>query len=103
MFESHLLSLSQQDSHPHRHEQGIIFPCGGTRQLANAYVGLRVIRNYFSCNLPVEIAYYGVHEMDDYHRALFQVQALRTAKMSATCRRLPVSCLYEGSDTAGCQ
>ena len=57
------------------HHRGIVFPCGGARQLANAYVGLRVIRNYHLCDLPVEIAYYGSHEMDDYHRFLFQVNS----------------------------
>ena len=73
-FETQLAALLDQSSAEDRHQQGIIVPCGGAGQLANAYVSLRVIRNYFSCNLPVEIAYYGAHEMDDYHRSLFQVR-----------------------------
>ncbi|KAA6428608.1 MAG: hypothetical protein FRX49_01483 [Trebouxia sp. A1-2] len=55
-----------------KEQKGIVFPCGGTKQLANAYVGARVIRNYLHCNLPIEIAYYGAHEMDTYHESLFK-------------------------------
>lgn len=66
LFDQHNASFETSQS------RGIVFPCGGARQLANAYVGLRVIRNYHLCDLPVEIAYYGSHEMDDYHRTLFQ-------------------------------
>jgi len=56
-----------------KEQKGIVFPCGGTKQLANAYVGARVIRDYLLCDLPIEIAYYGAHEMDTYHESLFKV------------------------------
>ena len=56
-----------------KEQKGIVFPCGGTKQLANAYVGARVIRDYLLCDLPIEIAYYGAHEMDAYHESLFKV------------------------------
>ena len=54
-------------------QKGIVFPSGGTKQLANAYVAARVIRDYLACDLPIEIAYYGAHELDTYHQTLFQV------------------------------
>lgn len=54
-------------------QKGIVFPSGGTKQLANAYVAARVIRDYLACDLPIEIAYYGAHELDAYHQTLFQV------------------------------
>jgi len=58
-----------------KQQRGIIFPCGGAKQLANAYVGSRVIRDYLACDLPIEIAYYGAHEMDAYHKSLFEASS----------------------------
>jgi hypothetical protein len=60
-----------------KEQKGIVFPCGGTKQLANAYVGARVIRDYLLCDLPIEIAYYGAHEMDAYHESLFKVNTYK--------------------------
>ncbi|KAL0026151.1 hypothetical protein WJX79_005452 [Trebouxia sp. C0005] len=40
--------------------------------LANAYVGVKVIRDYLACDLPIEIAYFGEHEIDSYHEHLFR-------------------------------
>ena len=61
-----------------KYQQGIVIPCGGASQLANAYVALRVIRDFLLCELPVEISHYGAHEIDDYHRTLFQVRAVHS-------------------------
>lgn len=72
-LQNKMASASIQQHSRITHQKGIVFPCGGARQLANAYVGLLIIRNDLFCDLPVEIAYYGTNEMDDYHKALFQV------------------------------
>lgn len=84
VFQQHLASLSVLQTSQITHQKGIVIPCGGARQLASAYVTLLMIRNYFSCNLPVEVAYYGSHEMDDYHATLFQVGTRLLAVDSAT-------------------
>ena len=75
VLQRRLASLTLEDHSEITYQKGIVIPCGGARQLANAYVGLLIIRNYLSCDLPVEIAYYGSNEMDDYNKALFQVRA----------------------------
>lgn len=64
-----------QDLSQIREQRGIVFPCGGGKMLANAYVAARVVRNYLACDLPIEIAYYGEHEMDAYHKSLFAVSS----------------------------
>ena len=58
-------------------QKGIVLLCRGTSdgQLADAYVAVRMIRDHISCDLPIEIAYYGTDELDSYHRSLFQVMA----------------------------
>ena len=78
VLQKNLASPTVQEHSQITHQKGIVIPCGGARQLANAYVGLLIIRNYLSCNLPVEITYYGSNEMDDYHKALFQVRGALT-------------------------
>lgn len=84
VFQQNLASSSVLQHSQITHQKGIVIPCGGARQLASAYVTLLMIRNYFSCNLPVEVAYYGSHEMDDCHEALFQVGTQLLAADSAT-------------------
>lgn len=76
VFQEKLASSPVQEHSQITHQKGIVIPCGGARQLANAYVGLLIIRNYLSCDLPVEIAYYGTNEMDDQNKALFQVRGV---------------------------
>lgn len=76
VFQKKLAASPVQEHSQITHQKGIVIPCGGARQLANAYVGLLTIRNYLSCDLPVEIAYYGTNEMDDHHKALFQVRGV---------------------------
>lgn len=56
--------------------QGIVFVSGGSRQLANTYVAIRVLQDHLECRLPIEIAYHGQDEMDKYHRSLFEVRAI---------------------------
>lgn len=84
VFQQNLASSSVLQHSQITHQKGIVIPCGGARQLASAYVTLLMIRNYFSCTLPVEVAYYGSHEMDDHHEALFQVRTQLLAVDSAT-------------------
>lgn len=79
IIQEELASSSVQEHSQITYQKGIVIPCGGARQLANAYVGLLTIRNYLSCDLPVEIAYYGSSEMDDHHKALFQVRGVLRA------------------------
>ncbi|KAA6417834.1 MAG: hypothetical protein FRX49_12190, partial [Trebouxia sp. A1-2] len=61
----------QQNVTQVRQQRGIVIPSGGGQMLANAYVAARVIRNYHACDLPIEIAYFGEHEIDAYHKHLF--------------------------------
>jgi len=65
----------QQDVTQVRQQRGIVIPSGGGQMLANAYVATRVIRNYLACDLPIEIAYFGEHEIDAYHKHLFTVRS----------------------------
>ena len=53
--------------------KGILFPSGNHKQLANAYIGARAIRE-LGCSLPIEIAVYGSSERPDaYHARLLKV------------------------------
>lgn len=85
-----------QDLSQIREQRGIVIPCGGGKMLANAYVAARVVRNYLACDLPIEIAYYGEHEMDAYHKSLFAVSsAVRSVQTTMRYRELSqlvVSC-----------
>ena len=55
-------------------QRGIIFPSGNSKQLANAYIGARMIRK-LGCSLPIEIAVYGSSERPDtYHQKLLKVK-----------------------------
>ena len=65
----------QQNVTQVRQQRGIVIPSGGGQMLANAYVAARVIRNYHACDLPIEIAYFGEHEIDAYHKHLFTVRS----------------------------
>ena len=67
-------STVQQGLPQVRQQRGIVIPSGGGQMLANAYVGVKVIRDYLACDLPIEIAYFGEHEIDSYHEHLFRVR-----------------------------
>lgn len=56
-----------------RAQKGIVFPAGNSKQLANAYIGARMVRE-LGCNLPIDIAVYGANERPDtYHSELLKV------------------------------
>lgn len=74
-LQSSLSSAAQQNVTQVKAQKGIVIPCGGGQMLANAYVAARVLRNYLECDLPIEIAYFGEHEIDAYHQHLFMVRS----------------------------
>ena len=75
IFQNKYTSPVLQDLSQIKEQRGIVFPCGGGKMLANAYVAVRVVRDYLACHLPIEIAYYGEHEIDAHHKSLFEVRS----------------------------
>ena len=80
VFSSKYASPSVDSLSQIKQPRGIVFPSGGARQLANTYVAAQVIRNHVGCQLPMEVAFFGQHEMDTYHRTLFEVSHSEAAK-----------------------
>ena len=76
VFSSKYAAPSLESLSQIKQPRGIVFPSGGARQLANTYVAAQVIRNHLGCQLPIEVAFFGQHEMDAYHTALFEVRVI---------------------------
>lgn len=55
----------QEEQQQHQPSRGILIVAGGSHQLKNAYILLKLLAHPdIACKLPVEIVYYGPHEYD---------------------------------------
>ena len=80
--------LEGPEAHPPflhgQHSQGIVTTAGSASQLTMAYVGLRMLREFCGCTLPIEFAYVGSDNPDRAILALIQVNCLNACVPDVT-------------------
>ena len=53
--------------------RGIVYPAGGQKQLANAWVSMSILRHHHRCKLPIEMVYHGEREMPSIIQSILKV------------------------------
>ena len=56
--------------------RGIVYPAGGNKQLANAWVSISILRHHHGCTLPIELVYNGEGEMPHNLKSILKVPIL---------------------------
>lgn len=59
-----------------RGTRGIVYPAGGKKQLANAWVSISILRHHHGCTLPIELVYNGESEMPHNLKSILKVSTM---------------------------